>query len=121
MAVSVSCWSPRFTASGSEPPTGVTRTIACSASTLGVARPFANVLAASTSLLDIVIGALIAFMAMIGLQNVLTDAISRNSDFSRGFYVTSGDAIYIGLLLVAIGASIGVIGALIGLRRFIEA
>jgi cell division transport system permease protein len=68
-----------------------------------------------------VIGALIAFMAMIGLQNVLTDAISRNSDFSRGFYVTSGDAVTIGLLLVAIGASIGVIGALIGLRRFIEA
>ncbi|MFM8972798.1 MAG: cell division protein FtsX, partial [Actinomycetota bacterium] len=68
-----------------------------------------------------VIGALIAFMAMIGLQNVLTDAISRNSDFSRGFYVTTGDAVQIGLLLVAIGASIGVIGALIGLRRFIEA
>ena len=68
-----------------------------------------------------VIGALIAFMAMIGLQNVLTDAISRNSDFSRGFYVTTGDAVQIGVLLVAIGASIGVIGALIGLRRFIEA
>jgi len=68
-----------------------------------------------------VIGALIAFLAMIGLQNVLTNAIARNSDFSRGFYVTSGDAVTIGLLLVAIGASIGVIGALIGLRRFIEA
>lgn len=68
-----------------------------------------------------IIGALIAFLAMIGLQNVLTNAIARNSDFSRGFYVTSGDAITIGVLLVAIGASIGVIGALIGLRRFIEA
>ena len=68
-----------------------------------------------------VIGALIAFLAMIGLQNVLTNAIARNSDFSRGFYVTSSDAVTIGLLLVAIGASIGVIGALIGLRRFIEA
>ena len=68
-----------------------------------------------------VIGALIAFLAMIGLQNVLTNAIARNSDFSRGFYVTSSDAVTIGVMLVAIGASIGVIGALIGLRRFIEA
>jgi cell division transport system permease protein len=68
-----------------------------------------------------VIGALIAFLAMIGLQNVLTNAIARNSDFSRGFYVTSSDAVTIGVLLVVIGASIGVIGALIGLRRFIEA
>jgi cell division transport system permease protein len=68
-----------------------------------------------------VIGALIAFLAMIGLQHVLTNAIARNSDFSRGFYVTSSDAVTIGVLLVAIGASIGVIGALIGLRRFIEA
>ena len=68
-----------------------------------------------------VVGALIAFMAMLGLQNVLTNAISRNSDFSRGFYVTSGDAIMIGLMLVAIGAGIGVLGAIIGLRRFIEA
>ncbi|MEI8336613.1 MAG: permease-like cell division protein FtsX [Actinomycetes bacterium] len=68
-----------------------------------------------------VVGALIAFMAMLGLQNVLTNAISRNSDFSRGFYVTSGDAITIGLMLVAIGAGIGVLGAIIGLRRFIEA
>lgn len=68
-----------------------------------------------------VVGALVAFMTMIGLQNVLTNAISRNSDFSRGFYVTSGDAIMIGLWLVAIGAGIGVLGAIIGLRRFIEA
>ncbi|MEN9594698.1 MAG: hypothetical protein RLY23_1181 [Actinomycetota bacterium] len=68
-----------------------------------------------------VVGALVAFMAMIGLQNVLTNAISRNSDFSRGFYVTTGDAITIGLMLVAIGAGIGVLGAIIGLRRFIEA
>jgi len=68
-----------------------------------------------------VVGALIAFMAMLGLQNVLTNAISRNSDFSRGFYVTTGDAITIGLMLVAIGAGIGVLGAIIGLRRFIEA
>ena len=64
-----------------------------------------------------VIGALIAFLAMIGLQNVLTNAIARNSDFSRGFYVTSSDAVTIGLLLVAIGASIGVIGALIEIGR----
>ena len=43
----------------------------------------------------------------------------RNSFFSE-FFVTTGDATKIALLVLAIGIVIGVIGATIGLRRFLR-
>jgi cell division transport system permease protein len=67
-----------------------------------------------------VIGAAFAFGAVYGLKEVITNAIARNSDFSRGFYVESGDAYTIGLYVIVLGALIGVIGSIVGLRRFIE-
>jgi cell division protein FtsX len=36
------------------------------------------------------------------------------------FRVTSADALGIGFLVLAIGAAIGVIGSVVGLRRFLE-
>jgi hypothetical protein len=35
--------------------------------------------------------------------------------------VTGGDAIAIGLLIVAVGATVGAMGSAIGLRRFLDA
>jgi cell division transport system permease protein len=67
-----------------------------------------------------VIGAAFAFGAVYGLKEVVTNAIARDSDFSRGFYVGNGDAYTIGLYVLILGALIGVIGSIVGLRRFIE-
>lgn len=67
-----------------------------------------------------VIGAAFAFGAVYGLKEVVTNAISRNSDFSRGFYVANSDAITIGIYVILLGAAIGVIGSIVGLRRFLE-
>jgi cell division transport system permease protein len=67
-----------------------------------------------------VIGAAFAFGAVVGLKQVLGDAIARNSEFSRGFYVTTGDAYWIGFYVLVLGAAIGVIGSIVGLRRFLE-
>lgn len=67
-----------------------------------------------------VIGAAFAFGAVYGLKEVVGNAIARNSEFSRGFYVTSGDAYVIGLYVLLLGAAIGVIGSIVGLRRFLE-
>jgi hypothetical protein len=50
----------------------------------------------------------------------VTNAIARDSDFSRGFYVSGGDAYTIGIYVIILGALIGVIGSIVGLRRFIE-
>jgi cell division transport system permease protein len=67
-----------------------------------------------------VIGAAFAFGAVYGLKEVVSNAIARDSDFSRGFYVANGDAYTIGLYVLILGALIGVIGSIVGLRRFIE-
>jgi cell division transport system permease protein len=67
-----------------------------------------------------VIGAAFAFGAVYGLKEVVTNAIARDSDFSRGFYVSGGDAYTIGIYVIVLGALIGVICSIVGLRRFIE-
>ena len=67
-----------------------------------------------------VIGAAFAFGAVYGLKEVISNAIARNSDFSRGFYVGNADAYTIGLYVIILGAGIGVIGSIVGLRRFLE-
>src|SRR3954469_9578060 len=67
-----------------------------------------------------VIGAAFAFGAVYGLKEVISNAIARNSDFSKGFYVANSDAYTIGLIVIVLGAGIGVIGSIVGLRRFLE-
>lgn len=67
-----------------------------------------------------VIGAALAVGAVYGLKQVLTNAIERNSDFTRGFYLTDGDAYRIGVLVLTVGAVIGVFGSIVGLRRLLE-
>ncbi len=54
-----------------------------------------------------VIGAAIAFGAVYGLKVVVTNAIARNSNFSRGFYLVNSDAYTIGLYILILGAAIG--------------
>jgi hypothetical protein len=46
---------------------------------------------------------------------------NRGSGLWRGFYLLPWDALSIGLWVLAIGAGIGMIGSLIGLRRFLDA
>jgi cell division transport system permease protein len=69
------------------------------------------------------IGAGIAFGLVYVLKNVLSDLLQNRDTTSlwRGFYLTSGDAIAIGMLVLLIGAGIGIVGSMIGLRRFLEA
>jgi cell division transport system permease protein len=67
-----------------------------------------------------VIGAAFAFGAVYGLKEVVSNAIVRDTELSRGFYLADGDAYMIGLYVLALGALIGVIGSIVGLRRFIE-
>jgi cell division transport system permease protein len=66
------------------------------------------------------VGARVGAVAVWGLQRVLTDAIPKDSPFWAGWYVSSGDAFGISLMVVLLGAGIGAIGALVGLRRFLD-
>jgi cell division transport system permease protein len=67
------------------------------------------------------VGALVGAVAVWGLQRVLTDAIPEKSPFWAGWYVGAGDAFQISVMVLLLGAGIGAIGALVGLRRFLDA
>ncbi len=65
-------------------------------------------------------GAGLAFGAVYILQRILSDLVTRSEGIFQSFFVTTGDAIGIGLLVLAIGGFVGVIGSAIGLRRFLD-
>jgi cell division transport system permease protein len=67
------------------------------------------------------IGALLAFAGIYALRIILTDVVERSKNLFQAFYVTGGDAVAIGVVIVMVGAGVGAIGSAIGLRRFLEA
>lgn len=67
------------------------------------------------------IGAAFAFGGVYALRVILSDLTGRSKNLFQAFYVTGGDAVAIGLLIVVVGATVGAMGSAIGLRRFLEA
>ena len=66
------------------------------------------------------IGAAVGVAAVWGLQKLLTNVIPTKSEFWHGWYVGPSDAFQISVIVLLLGAGIGVIGAVVGLRRFLD-
>jgi cell division transport system permease protein len=66
------------------------------------------------------VGAGLAFGLVYGLKELLVRVVKDTDNLFKGFFVTTSDAFGIGVLVLAIGAGIGLLGALVGLRRFLE-
>ena len=66
------------------------------------------------------IGAVLAFAGVYALRVILSDLTEKSKNLFQAFYVTAGDALAIGLLIVMVGAVVGALGSAIGLRRFLE-
>lgn len=66
------------------------------------------------------IGAALAFAGVYALRVILSDLTGKSKNLFQAFYVTGGDALAIGLLIVMVGAVVGALGSAIGLRRFLE-
>jgi cell division transport system permease protein len=67
------------------------------------------------------IGAGFAFGLVWALKIIIANLLAhRSHTLVSAFRVTSADALGIGFLVLAIGAAIGVIGSIVGLRRFLE-
>ena len=66
------------------------------------------------------IGAALAFAGIYALHVILSDLTEKSKNLFQAFYVTAGDALAIGLLIVMVGAVVGALGSAIGLRRFLE-
>ena len=66
------------------------------------------------------IGAALAFAGVYALRVILSDLTEKSKNLFQAFYVTAGDALTIGLVIVMVGAVVGALGSAIGLRRFLE-
>ncbi len=66
------------------------------------------------------IGAGLAFGGVYTLRIILSDLTERSKNLFQAFYLTTADAITIGIIIVVVGATVGAMGSAIGLRRFLE-
>jgi len=67
------------------------------------------------------VGAGIAILFVVALKRFgFDDAFNDPGSFFSEFFVTTGDATRVSLYVLAIGAGIGVVGASVGLRRFLR-
>ncbi len=88
---------------------------------VGASNWFVRVPFIAEGMLQGVIGAGLAIIAVLALKYVgFDDAFRAQKSFFADFYVTAGDATLIAFLVLLIGIVIGVIGASIGLRRFLR-
>jgi cell division transport system permease protein len=67
------------------------------------------------------IGAGLAFGGVFLLESWLGGVLARSKNLFSTFYLGSADAFFAGSIVLIIGISIGVLGSLIGIRRFLEA
>jgi cell division transport system permease protein len=65
-------------------------------------------------------GAGLAFLGVWILKAVLSDIVGDGTNLFNTFYLTDGDAIGIGTIVMVVGASVGLIGSALGMRRFLE-
>jgi cell division transport system permease protein len=88
---------------------------------VGASNWFVRVPFMAEGLVQGAIGAGIAVGLIYTLKVVLTDLLrSANEGLWRGWYLTNGDALVIGFVVLLIGAVIGMVGSAIGLRRFLD-
>lgn len=66
------------------------------------------------------IGAALAVGGVALVRQALENTITRDSAFSRGFYVTGGDLRMVAVIVLLGGALVGAIGSFVGLRRFLD-
>ena len=66
------------------------------------------------------IGAGFAVGLVYFLKWIITKLLAHQHNLLQPFYASSHDVFVIGTLVLAIGAAIGVMGSMIGLRRFLE-
>jgi len=88
---------------------------------VGASNWFVRVPFMAEGLVQGAIGAGFAFGLVWALKIIIANLLSNQHSLLSTFRVTSADALGIGILVLVIGAGIGVIGSIVGLRRFLEA
>ncbi|HUI47523.1 MAG TPA: permease-like cell division protein FtsX [Acidimicrobiia bacterium] len=87
---------------------------------VGASNWFVRVPFMAEGLVQGAIGAGFAFGFVWILKIIISNLLSHQRSLLSTFRVTSADAIGIGIIVLAIGAGIGIVGSMLGLRRYLE-
>jgi cell division transport system permease protein len=88
---------------------------------VGASNWFVRVPFMAEGLVQGAIGAGFAVGLVYFLKWIITKLLHNQHTLLQPFYASSQDVVVIGTLVLAIGAAIGIVGSMIGLRRFLEA
>ena len=88
---------------------------------VGASNWFVRVPFMAEGLVQGAIGAGFAVGLVYFLKWIITKLLHNQHNLLQPFYASSHDVVVIGILVLAIGAAIGIVGSMIGLRRFLEA
>ncbi len=88
---------------------------------VGASNWFVRVPFMAEGLVQGAIGAGFAVGLVYFLKWIITKLLRNSHNLFQPFYASSHDVVVIGALVLIIGAGIGVVGSMIGLRRFLEA
>src|SRR5213078_3672713 len=88
---------------------------------VGASNWFVRVPFMAEGLVQGAIGAGFAVGLVYFLKWIITKLLRNQHTLLQPFYASSHDVVVIGTLVLAIGAGIGIVGSVIGLRRFLEA
>lgn len=87
---------------------------------VGASNWFVRVPFMAEGLVQGLLGAGLAFGGVFILEVLLAGMLENAAGFFEGWYITTGDAFGIGIIVMLLGAGIGLVGSTVGLRRFVK-
>jgi cell division transport system permease protein len=87
---------------------------------VGASNWFVRVPFMAEGLVQGLIGAFLAVGVVVALKVGFDSWFNKPNGFFQEFYVTSGDAVAVSIRVLVLGVVIGLVGSLIGLRRFLR-
>lgn len=87
---------------------------------VGASNWFVRIPFMAEGLIQGLFGAAIAFGFVSVIKVLLTNFSKGTDTIFRDFYIADGDPFFVGMVVFGVGAAIGLVGSMIGLRRFLS-
>ncbi len=87
---------------------------------VGASNAFVRVPFMAEGLVQGAIGAGLAFAGIYLLKALISRGLANPAALLKGYYLTTGDALSVGWVVLVLGVMIGLLGSVVGLRRFLK-
>lgn len=87
---------------------------------VGASNAFVRIPFMAEGLVQGAIGAGLAFAGVYLLKTLISRGLANPAALLKGYYLTTGDALSVGWVVMVLGVMIGLLGSVVGLRRFLK-